>query len=435
MSKLDELIKELCPNGVEYKTLGEFATVIRGGNFQKKDFVENGKPCIHYGQMYTHFKNTTDKTLTFVSEEVFNKSKQAQPNDIVMAVTSENVDDVCSCVAWLGKENIAISGHTAIIHHNQNPSYMSYYFHSEHFYKQKVKLAHGTKVIEVTPDKLLNLEIPVPPLPVQEEIVRILDTFTSLTAELTAELTARRKQYEYYRDSLLSPESISREFACKLGKIGNADRYSLLTRETKVEHKKLNEIAEIYDGTHQTPEYKDSGIPFISVENIDDIYSSKKFISTEAYNQYKIKPQLGDLFMTRIGSIGKCAVMNKEMDLAYYVSLALIRPNQQIINTRYLKHFIESTQGKKELSKRTLHHAVPIKVNKDDVGKIEIAFPTLEIQEKIVNVLDNFDSICMDLKIGLPAEIEARKKQYEYYRDLLLTFASSGNTIFTEQNR
>ena len=410
MSKLEELIKELCPNGVEYKTLGEFATVIRGGNFQKKDFVETGKPCIHYGQMYTHFKNTTDKTLTFVSDKVFNKSKQAQPNDIVMAVTSENVDDVCSCVAWLGKENIAVSGHTAIIHHNQNPSYMSYYFHSEHFYKQKVRLAHGTKVIEVTPDKLLNIQIPVPPLPVQEEVVRILNKFTSLTAELTAELTARRKQYEYYRDSLL-------------------------TRDTKVEHKKLNEIAEIYDGTHQTPEYKDSGIPFISVENIDDIYSSKKFISNEAYNQYKIKPQLGDLFMTRIGSIGKCAVMNKEMDLAYYVSLALIRPNQQIINTRYLKHFIESTQGKKELSKRTLHHAVPIKVNKDDVGKIEIAFPTLEIQERIVNVLDNFDSICTDLKIGLPAEIEARKKQYEYYRDLLLTFASSGNTILSEQNR
>ena len=75
------------------------------------------------------------------------------------------------------------------------------------------------------------------------------------------------------------------------------------------------------------------------------------------------------------------------------------------------------------------------KVNKDDVGKIEIAFPTLEIQERIVNVLDNFDSICSDLKIGLPAEIEARKKQYEYYRDLLLTFASSGNTILSEQNR
>lgn len=204
MTRLNKLINELCPDGVEYKPLGEVATIFRGGNFQKKDFVEEGKPCIHYGQLYTHFKNSTDKTITFVSEEIFKKSKYAQPNDIVMAVTSENIEDVCSCVAWLGKENIAVSGHTAIIHHNQNPKYMSYFFHSESFFAQKIKLAHGTKVIEVTPDKLMNIKIPVPPLPVQEEIVRILDKFTSLEAELEAELEARRVQYEYYRDALLA---------------------------------------------------------------------------------------------------------------------------------------------------------------------------------------------------------------------------------------
>ena len=197
MTRLNELINELCPDGVEYKPLEEVATIFRGGNFQKKDFVEEGKPCIHYGQLYTHFKNSTDKTITFVSEEIFKKSKYAQPNDIVMAVTSENIEDVCSCVAWLGKENIAVSGHTAIIHHNQNPKYMSYFFHSESFFAQKIKLAHGTKVIEVTPDKLMNIKIPVPPLPIQEEIVRILDKFTSLEAELEAELEARRVQYEY----------------------------------------------------------------------------------------------------------------------------------------------------------------------------------------------------------------------------------------------
>jgi len=87
---------------VEVKKLGDFATITRGGNFQKKDFVESGLPCIHYGQMYTHFGTWTDKTLTFVAKDVFDKSKQAQPNDIVMAVTSENVDDVCKCTAWVG---------------------------------------------------------------------------------------------------------------------------------------------------------------------------------------------------------------------------------------------------------------------------------------------------------------------------------------------
>lgn len=98
-------------------TLGEIATITRGGNFQKKDFVKEGFPCIHYGQMYTHFGVFADQTLTFVSADVFSKSKQAMPNDIVMAVTSENVADVCKCTAWLGKEPIAVSGHTAIIHH------------------------------------------------------------------------------------------------------------------------------------------------------------------------------------------------------------------------------------------------------------------------------------------------------------------------------
>ncbi len=193
---------------VEVKKLGEIATITRGGNFQKKNFVENGFPCIHYGQMYTHFGTWTDKTLTFVEKSVFDKSKQAEPNDIVMAVTSENVEDVCKCTAWVGKEPIAVSGHTAIIHHNQNAKYLSYYFQSSAFYQQKVKLAHGTKVIEVTPDKLNNITIPLPPLEVQERIVNVLDNFdaicTDLKIGLPAEIEARKKQYEYYRDFLLT---------------------------------------------------------------------------------------------------------------------------------------------------------------------------------------------------------------------------------------
>ena len=197
----------------------------------------------------------------------------------------------------------------------------------------------------------------------------------------------------------------------------------------------LNDIAEIYDGTHQTPDYQQSGVPFISVENIGNIYSSKKFISKEAFNAYKIKPQKDDLFMTRIGSIGKCAVMTKNADLAYYVSLALIRPKKDVVLTRYLKHYIESSQGCSELAKRTLHHAVPIKVNKDDIGKIRIFIPPMSIQERIVNVLDNFDAICSDLNIGLPAEIELRKKQYEYYRDLLLSFEPIGTVLAKQASK
>lgn len=199
MNKIEQLIKDLCPDGVEYVQLGSFATISRGGNFQKKNFCENGVPCIHYGQIYTKYALFAEETLTFIDEGTAKKQKYAVKNDIVMAVTSENIEDVCKCIAWLGEEKIAVSGHTAIIHHNQNAKYLCYYFHSSMFASQKNKLAHGTKVIEVTPDKLNGIVIPLPPLEIQEEIVQILDNFT----ELTAELTARQKQYEYYRDLLL----------------------------------------------------------------------------------------------------------------------------------------------------------------------------------------------------------------------------------------
>lgn len=209
MSKIDDLIKKYCPNGVEYKKLGDIATVARGGSFQKKDFVEKGFPCIHYGQIYTRYGLFADKTLTFINETVAQKQRMAEPDDIVMAVTSENIEDVCKCVAWLGSGPVAVSGHSAVIHHNQNPKYLSYFFHSSSFFEQKKKIAHGTKVIEVTPSKLLDVIIPVPPLEVQREIVQVLDSFTMLTAELSAELSARKKQYEFYRDQLLSFKKVS----------------------------------------------------------------------------------------------------------------------------------------------------------------------------------------------------------------------------------
>ena len=193
---------------IKWLKLGEIASIIRGGNFQKKDFVEQGKPCIHYGQIYTRLGTTTSKSITYLNDDVYSKSKKAMPNDIVMAVTSENIEDVCKSTVWLGNEDIAVSGHTAIIHPSINSKYLAYYFQTTMFFKQKRKLAHGTKVIEVTPDKLNDIIIPVPPLEEQERIVSILDRFDKLCNDISeglpAEIEARQKQYEYYRDKLLT---------------------------------------------------------------------------------------------------------------------------------------------------------------------------------------------------------------------------------------
>lgn len=179
----------------------------------------------------------------------------------------------------------------------------------------------------------------------------------------------------------------------------------------------MGEVASVYDGTHQTPMYTEKGIPFISVENISDIYKSKKFISRNAFEAYKIKPQIGDVFLTRIGTIGLCAVFSKQEDIAYYVSLALLRPSD-CLNSYYLKYTIESSIGITELKKRTLVNAVPIKINKEDIGKIEIPLPPLAIQEEIVCILDKF----VEQQEQLEKLIELRKKQYEYYREQLLNF-------------
>lgn len=241
MSHLQKLIEELCPDGVEYKKLGEVATVSRGGNLQKKDFQENGIPCIHYGQIYTQYGLFADHTFTFISEEKAAKQKMASKNDVIMAVTSENIEDVCKCLAWLGDEDVAVSGHTAIIHHELNPKYLVYYLHTQHFFSQKRKLAHGTKVIEVTPSKLNDIVLPVPPMEVQREIVRILDNFTALTAELTAELEYRKKQYEFYRDQLLSFDNVR----------GG--------RTADLQWKTLGEIAEIGTGNSNTNEAIEGG--------------------------------------------------------------------------------------------------------------------------------------------------------------------------------
>ena len=175
MSKLSRLLKELCPEGVEYKTLGEIASISRGGNFQKKHYVSNGVPCIHYGQIYTKYNLFVNETDSYIDSEVAKKQKFAEPGDIIMAVTSENVEDVCKSIAWLGNDRIAVSGHTAIIHHNQNPKYLVYYLSSQMFQDQKRKIAHGTKVIEVSPAKLNEVKVAVPPLEIQREIVHILD--------------------------------------------------------------------------------------------------------------------------------------------------------------------------------------------------------------------------------------------------------------------
>lgn len=201
-------LAQLCPQGVPMVALGEIGTFIRGSGLQKKDFVESGVGCIHYGQIYTYYGTFTHTTKSFVSEEFAKKAKMASFGDLVMATTSENVSDVCKVVAWLGKESIVISGDALIIKHNQNAKYMAYLFQTKHFLDFKKMYATGIKVIRISTDNLKKYKFYLPPLEIQQMIVDILDKFDKLVNDLTtglpAEINARRQQYEYYRERLLS---------------------------------------------------------------------------------------------------------------------------------------------------------------------------------------------------------------------------------------
>ncbi len=402
MSKLNELIAELCPNGVEYKKLKEVATISRGGSFQKKDYEESGFPCIHYGQIYTLYGLFVEETASFIGDIVAAKQKKAVTNDIIMAVTSENIEDVCKCVAWLGEGEVAVSGHTAIIHHTLNPKYLVYYLHSSMFYSQKVKLAHGTKVIEVKPDSLGEIKLPVPPLEVQREIVRVLDNFTFLTAELTAELTARRKQYEFYRNRLLTFKNERIDY--------------LTTKDIKIDSFWLMPA---------TPKYYDTGVPYITSKNIKNgmiDFTDVKYISEADYQVISSKRNIetGDLLITMIGTIGEAAFV-RDAKKFYGQNIYLVRLDTTKVNKKYYYYYLTSPSVKNSLiAKKNASSQGYIKAG--GIENLEIPIPKLEIQNKIVEILDRFDSLCNDISIGLPAEIAARQKQYEYYRDKLLSF-------------
>lgn len=414
MSKLEQLIKELCPNGVEYKKLGEVATISRGGSFQKKDFCEDGVPCIHYGQIYTRYGLFADKTLTFISEDAAKKQKYAVKNDIVMAVTSENIDDVCKCVAWLGDDEIAVSGHTAIIHHTLNPKYLCYYFHTAMFYAQKKKLAHGTKVIEVTPDKLTDITIPVPPIEIQVEIVKILDEYSTsviaLQQELEKELTARKKQYEYYRDRLL-------DFGVHGGGVSECEWRTI----------RLGDICSIITKGTTPKSYEKTGIAFIKTEAFVGRYIDKSklsFVSAETHNGFLKRSilQENDILFTIAGAtIGKMAIVTADILPANTNQACAIIRLRNDNDLGYVKYILESVFMKIYMKQCIKGSAQP-NLNLQQLNDFKFPYPITNKKIEIVSILDRFDKLCNDISEGLPAEIEARRKQYEYYRDKLLTF-------------
>ncbi|WRC64285.1 restriction endonuclease subunit S [Helicobacter pylori] len=206
--RLQTLLQTLAPKGVEFRKLGDIGEFTRGNGLLKSDLQDKGRPVVHYGQIHTQYNLSIDKTISYVNDALFHKLKKAKPNDILIATTSENVKDVGKSIAWLGNEEVAFSGDMYSYSTNENPKFIIYYFQTWFFQKEKEKRITGTKVMRIHENDLKQITIPIPPLEIQQEIVKILDQFSILTTDLLAgipaEIEARKKQYEYYREKLLA---------------------------------------------------------------------------------------------------------------------------------------------------------------------------------------------------------------------------------------
>lgn len=404
MGKIDDLIAELCPDGVEYRALGDVGTFTRGSGIQKKDFVEAGEPCIHYGQIYTRFGMTTDHALSFIPEAQYKRCKIALPNDVVIAITSENVEDVCTPLVWEGTTPVAVSGHACFFHSDVNPRYIAYCFGTEGFWKQKKKIARGAKVIEVKPTDLATIQIPVPPMEIQQEIVRILDSFAELETELETELEARRAQYAYYRDKLLD-----------------------FTERESVSWLKLGDICLIQRGASPRPirryitdEF--DGIPWIKIGDVDPngkyiVRTKDKITEDGAHHSRFLKA--GAFVLSNSMSFGRPYILR--IDGCIHDGWLSLCDFENSYLPDFLFHLIRSSYVQQYWLGKVNTGSVS-NLNADIVKETPVPVPPLSEQRHIVDILDRFEAFTTSLSDGLPAEIEARRQQYEHYRDKLLDF-------------
>jgi type I restriction enzyme S subunit len=400
MSKIDDLIQKLCPDGVEYKTLGDVAEIVRGNGMPKADLTDNGVGAIHYGQIYTHYGTWTNSTISFVNREKASRLMKVNPGDLIVTNTSENIEDVCKAVAWLGSTQIVTGGHATVIKHHMNPKYLAYWFQSPSLFEQKKKLATGTKVIDVSAKQLSKIRVPVPPLAVQEEIVRVLDSFTSLEAELEAELEARKRQYEHYRNGLFKAAENDVQWST-LGKIST-------------------KASSGGTPTSGRSEYYGGGIPWLRTQevNFNSVTSTSLKITDEGLaNSSATWIPKHSVIVAMYGATAAKVAIN-EIPLTTNQACCNLQIDPDQAEYRYVFYWIVSQYEKL----KSLGEGSQSNLNAGKVKKFPIPIPDMEKQQRIVSILDRFDALVSDLSSGLPAEIAARRKQYEYYRDRLLTF-------------
>jgi type I restriction enzyme S subunit len=317
---------------------------------------------------------------------------------------------VCKAVAWLGHEQIVTGGHATVLKHDQDPRFLAYFLQTAQFHADKKRYVTGTKVMDVSAKRLAMIRVPVPPLEVQREIVRVLDFFQSLEAELEAELEARRRQYAHYRDSLLSfPDEggVRRMTMAELGSL-----FGGLTGKAK---------ADFQAGNSRYVSYMNV------FSNISTDVLPNDFVTIgEGERQRRLA--LGDVLFTGSSETpeecGMSSVVTVEPPEPLYLNSFCIgfRLNDvSSLNPEFAKHLFRASPMRRQIM-RTANGVTRFNVSKRRLATVLVPVPDHAEQDRVAVILDNFEALVNDLSVGLPGELVARRKQYEYYRDRLLMF-------------
>ncbi|HGN8812969.1 TPA: restriction endonuclease subunit S [Citrobacter freundii] len=390
MSELSYLEKLLDGVEVEWVTLGSMADIGTGSS-NRQDESENG-----IYPFYVRSKNIL-KSDTFEFDEV-----------AIVIPGEGGIGDIFHYVE--GKYALHQRAYRIRITTNAVDTKFLYYFMSSSFKQYILTKSVGATAISIRKPMLEGFKVPIPSpdnpeksLAIQSEIVRILDKFTALTAELTAELTMRKKQYNYYRDKLLSFE------------------------ECEVEWKTLDEVASFRRGSFPQPYgnsewYNGEGcMPFVQVADVADFgfrlhRSTKQQISKLAQSK-SVFVEEGTVIVSLQGTIGRVALT--QYDCYVDRTLAIFTKYKAAVNKKYFAHQLKA---KFDLEKEFARGSTLKTITKEEFSKFQIPIPPLEVQNRIVALLDKFDRLTHSIEEGLPRELELRQKQYEYYRDLLFSF-------------
>lgn len=400
MSNLEELIEKLCPDGVEYKEIND--CTIKVQNIKWKSYVGEDKQYIDLSSVDRE-RNIITETQNINTDTAPSRAQQiVMKDDIIFGTTRPMLKRYCIIPEKYDGEICStgfcvLRAKTDII----NPRWLYHNITTNNFFAYVEKNQQGASYPAISDTIVKAFKLPVPPLEVQREIVRILDNFTFLTTELAAELAARQKQYEYYRD--------------------------LLFLSLKAEYRFIPEFAKTYIGlvTTMTQHYVKEGVKLLFNSSVKEnhfdfpkmVYLDNEFAEKNSSRMHK----LGDIITVHTGDVGTSAIIDETLEGSLGFATIVTRIyNQEDVLPKYVSYYLNSNENKNNIYK--LIKGDRNNLNLKDFNKLRVPIPSLEQQQRIVDILDRFDTLCNDITSGLPAEIEMRQKQYEYYRDKLLTF-------------